>query len=320
MSSDAAPGQNSIGTRKRQNLVAIAELSTEQICDLIDQALMIKQDYKLGRRPPLLQGRILGMLFEKPSLRTRVSFEVGMYQLGGHAMYLSPQEVELGRRESVPDAARVLSRYVDAIVIRTFGHDRVQELARHASIPVINGLSDLEHPCQALADILTIREHRGTLPGVRLTYIGDGNNVCNSLALAATKLGLRMTIACPRGYEPPEAIVHMALEAAHHTGGQLHISHDPREAVRGADVVYTDVWTSMGQERESAQRRADFAGFQLNRALLNVAGDAVVMHCLPAHRGEEITDEVMESDDSIVFDQAENRVHAQKAVLCHLIR
>ncbi len=320
MSPDAALGQSSIETRKQHCLVAIAEMSTQQLHDLIDQALALKIDHKRGVRPALLQGRILGMLFEKPSLRTRVSFEVGMYQLGGHAMYLSPQEVELGRRESVPDAARVLSRYVDAIVIRTFGHERVLELARHASVPVINGLSDFEHPCQALADVLTIREQRGTLSGVRLTYIGDGNNVCNSLALAATKLGLRMTIACPRGYEPPDAIIQMAQDAADYTGGQLRILHDPREAVLGADVVYTDVWTSMGQERESAQRRADFAGFQLNRTLLDIAGDAVVMHCLPAHRGEEITDEVMESDDSIVFDQAENRVHAQKAVLCQLIR
>jgi ornithine carbamoyltransferase len=259
------------------------------------------------------------MLFERPSLRTRVSFEVGMHQLGGHAMYLAPEEVQLGKRETIPDAARVLSRMVDAIMIRTGGHERVVELARHASVPVINGLSEREHPCQALADVLTIREHRGAVSGLRLAYLGDGNNVCVSLMLAAARLGIRMTIASPPGYTPPPDAVESAARVAKRTGGRVEVTDDPRAAARGADVVYTDVWTSMGQERESAARRVAFAGYQVNAGLMKAAGDAVVMHCLPAHRGEEITDEVMESPNSIVFDQAENRVHAQKAVLCRLL-
>jgi len=242
-----------------------------------------------------------------------------MEHLGGHAMYLAPQEVELGQRESVPDVARVLSRYVDAIMLRTGAHERVTELARHATVPVINGLSAAEHPCQALADMLTIREHRGTLAGLRLAYVGDGNNVCASLTLAAARLGVKLMVATPPGYEPPESVVESAVETARRTGGSVEVVHDPRVAVRGADVVYTDVWTSMGQEHESADRRAAFAGFQVNAALMRSAGDAVVMHCLPAHRGEEITDDVIESPSSIVFDQAENRLHAQKAVLCRLL-
>jgi ornithine carbamoyltransferase len=242
-----------------------------------------------------------------------------MRQLGGNAMYLSPDEVGLGKRETIPDAARVLSRMVDVIMIRTGGHERVTELAMHASVPVINGLSEQEHPCQALADVLTIREHRGVVRNLRLAYLGDGNNVCVSLMAAAARLGIRMTVACPPGYTPPPDDVQAARQVARRTGGSVEITANPRDAVRGADVVYTDVWISMGQERESAERRAAFAGFQVNGGLMETAGDAVVMHCLPAHRGEEITDDVMESPSSIVFDQAENRIHAQKAVLCRLL-
>jgi ornithine carbamoyltransferase len=304
----------------RRHLLAIADLSIEELRALLDLAVDLKAAWRSGTAGKPLAGRILAMLFEKPSLRTRVSFEVAMHHLGGHAMYIAPQEVELGRRETVPDAARVLSRYVDAIVLRTFGHEHVVELAEHATVPVINGLSDREHPCQALADLLTVREHRGALGGLRLAWVGDGNNVCNSLMLAAAKTGMRAAIACPPAYRPNPEVVAAAQDAARLTGGEVTIHADPREAVRCADVVYTDVWISMGQERESAERRAAFAGFQVNAQLMRLAGDAVVMHCLPAHRGEEIAEEVLEGPDSIVWDQAENRVHAQKAVLHQLLR
>ncbi len=308
-----------MAARRQRHFLAIADLSIDELRDLLEFALELKRRWAAGEQDKPLKGRILAMVFERPSLRTRVSFEVGMEHLGGHAMYLAPQEVELGRRESVPDVARVLSRYVDAIMLRTGAHERVTELARHATVPVINGLSAAEHPCQALADMLTIREHRGALAGLRLAYVGDGNNVCASLTLAAARLGVKLTVATPPGYEPPESVVASAAETARRTGGSVDVVHDPRAAVRGADVVYTDVWTSMGQEHESADRRAAFAGFQVNAALMRSAGDAVVMHCLPAHRGEEITDDVIESPSSIVFDQAENRLHAQKAVLCRLL-
>lgn len=308
-----------MAARRQRHFLAIADLSIDELRDLLEFALELKRRWAAGEQDKPLKGRILAMVFERPSLRTRVSFEVGMEHLGGHAMYLAPQEVELGRRESVPDVARVLSRYVDAIMLRTGAHERVTELARHATVPVINGLSAAEHPCQALADMLTIREHRGALAGLRLAYVGDGNNVCASLTLAAARLGVKLTVATPPGYEPPESVVASAAETARRTGGSVDVVHDPRVAVRGADVVYTDVWTSMGQEHESADRRAAFAGFQVNAALMRSAGDAVVMHCLPAHRGEEITDDVIESPSSIVFDQAENRLHAQKAVLCRLL-
>lgn len=308
-----------MAARRQRHFLAIADLSIDELRDLLEFALELKRRWAAGEQDKPLKGRILAMVFERPSLRTRVSFEVGMEHLGGHAMYLAPQEVELGRRESVPDVARVLSRYVDAIMLRTGAHERVTELARHATVPVINGLSAAEHPCQALADMLTIREHRGALAGLRLAYVGDGNNVCASLTLAAARLGVKLTVATPPGYEPPDSVVASAAETARRTGGSVDVVHDPRAAVRGADVVYTDVWTSMGQEHESADRRAAFAGFQVNAALMRSAGDAVVMHCLPAHRGEEITDDVIESPSSIVFDQAENRLHAQKAVLCRLL-
>jgi ornithine carbamoyltransferase len=319
MSAEAAVDLARIGGRPQRHFLAIAHESPDDLRELIDLALRLKRERLTGTAERPLRGRVLAMLFEHPSLRTRVSFEVAMLHLGGTALYIGPDEVGLGKRESVADVARVLSRYVDAIVIRSSGHEKVEELARYATVPVINGLSPAEHPCQALADLLTIREHRGALKGVRLAYIGDGNNVCTSLMLGAAKLGLRVAVAAPNGYQPSPEVVARAREAAADAGGDVRVTADPREAVAGADVVYTDVWTSMGQERESAERRAAFAGFQVNKQLVERAGDAVVMHCLPAHRGEEISDEVIESEDSIIFDQAENRLHAQKAILHQLL-
>jgi ornithine carbamoyltransferase len=304
----------------RRHFLAIADLSIGEVRDLLDLAVELKAAWRNGEGGQPLNGRILAMLFEYPSLRTRVSFEVGMQQLGGHAMYIAPTEVMLGKREPVADAARVLSRYVDAIMLRTSGHERVTELAEHATVPVINGLSEAEHPCQALADLLTIREHRGALAGLRLAFVGDGNNVCNSLMLAAAKTGMRVAVATPPAYRPAAEYVEAARAAAASTGGEVALFTDPREAVRGADVIYAEVWVSMGMERESAERRTAFAGFQVNEALVELAGDAVVMHCLPAHRGEEISADVLEGPDSIVWDQAENRLHAQKAVLYELMR
>ena len=304
----------------RRHFLAIADLSIEELRDLLDLAVELKAAWRAGEGGQPLHGRILAMLFEYPSLRTRVSFEVGMQQLGGHAMYIAPTEVMLGKREPVADAARVLSRYVDAIMLRTSGHERVTELAEHATVPVINGLSEAEHPCQALADLLTVREHRGALAGLRLAFVGDGNNVCNSLMLAAAKTGMRVAVATPPAYRPAVQYVEAARAAAAATGGEVELFTDPREAVRAADVIYAEVWISMGMERESAERRTAFAGFQVNEALMELAGDAVVMHCLPAHRGEEISAEVLEGPDSIVWDQAENRLHAQKAVLYELMR
>jgi ornithine carbamoyltransferase len=304
----------------RRHFLAIADLSIEELRDLLDLAVELKAAWRMGEGGQPLHGRILAMLFEYPSLRTRVSFEVGMQQLGGHAMYIAPNEVMLGKREPVADAARVLSRYVDAIMLRTSGHERVTELAEHATVPVINGLSEAEHPCQALADLLTVREHRGALAGLRLAFVGDGNNVCNSLMLAAAKTGMRVAVATPPAYRPAAEYVEAARAAAAATGGEVDLFTDPREAVRAADVIYAEVWISMGMERESAERRTAFAGFQVNDALMELAGDAVVMHCLPAHRGEEISAEVLEGPDSIVWDQAENRLHAQKAVLYELMR
>jgi ornithine carbamoyltransferase len=303
-----------------RHFLAIADLSIGELRDLLDLAVDLKAAWRSGGGGKPLDGRILAMLFEYPSLRTRVSFEVGMQQLGGHAMYIAPSEVMLGKREPVADAARVLSRYVDGIMLRTAGHERVVDLAEHATVPVINGLSEAEHPCQALADLLTVREHRGALAGLRLAFVGDGNNVCNSLMLAAAKTGMNVNVATPPRYRPSAEYVQASREAAAKTGGAVALFTDPREAVRGADVVYAEVWISMGQERESAQRRTAFAGFQVNQALMELAGDAVVMHCLPAHRDEEISADVLEGPDSIVWDQAENRLHAQKAVLYELMR
>ena len=300
-----------------RHLLSISDLSREEAHYLLVEAARLKAELAdfPGRQREALPGATLAMVFEKPSLRTRASFDVGMFQLGGHAVYLSPGEIGLGSRESVADVARVLGRFCNAIMARVFEHKTVEELARYAGVPVINGLCDREHPCQALADLLTLREHKG-LKGCKLAYVGDGNNVCHSLILLCAKLGVSFSCASPQGYEPLREIVEAAQEDAAATGAMLQVLADPREAVAGADAVYTDVWTSMGQEEENAARHDVFPPYQLNEALLSHAKeDAIVLHDLPAHRGEEITAEILDGPRSRVFDQAENRLHAQKAVL-----
>ncbi len=287
---------------------------------LLDLAVRLKQELRAGGNPPLLRGKLLAMVFQKPSLRTRVSFDVAMRQLGGDALYLSPAEIGLGGRESVADVAHVLSRYVQAIMARTFAHEHILELAQNASVPVINGLSNYNHPCQGLADLLTILEHKGRLRGLRVAYIGDGFNVATSLFHGCALAGADFVIASPKGYDLKPTSIAPGQKIAAETGAHFTATHDPREAVAGADVVYTDTWTSMGQESEAIERRKVFADFQVNTDLLELAKpDAIVMHCLPAHRGEEITDEVMDGPQSVILDQAENRVHAQKAVLVSLL-
>ena len=295
----------------KKDLLTINDLSAAEINDIFSMAGELKQKRKAFGEP--LKGKTLGLIFEKPSNRTRVSFEVGMTELGGHAIYLGSYEIDLGKRESPKDVAKVLSRYLDCIVARTFSHKTVTELARYSSIPVINGLTDLQHPCQALSDIFTIKEKKG-LNNITMAYIGDGNNVLNSLLYICHKMGVRINIACPKGYEPkPDVLKDVA--------GSVRVFSLPGEAVKGVDVVYTDVWTSMGQEKEQRKRLKVFRKFQVNMELLRSAKkDAVVMHCLPAHRGQEITDEVMDSQTSIILDQAENRLHVQKAILIRLLK
>ena len=296
--------------------VSMDDLSPEEVLRVLDTATDLKRRAKAGDRPALLAGRVLAMIFEKPSLRTRVTFEVGMWELGGHAVYLAPQDVQLGARESVPDVARNLERWVGGIMARTFAHRTVQTLAEHARIPVINGLSDLEHPCQTLGDLLTIRERFGHLDGLRVAWVGDGNNVCHSLLLGAAKVGMHVAVATPARYAPDPAIVARAREIAPASGSRIEMGTDAKAAARGADVIYTDVWVSMGQEAEREAKIKVFSGYQVNGALTaQAAARAVVMHCLPAHRGEEITSEVLDGPQSIVFEQAENRLHAQKALL-----
>ena len=303
-----------------RDLVSAADLSADEIGVLFARAAVLKSEYALERRHanPPLERRTLAMLFQKPSLRTRVTFEAGMTQLGGHAIYLT-EGVVLGGRETVGDVARNLERFVDGIMARTGPHEVVAELAARASIPVINGLTIREHPCQALADMFTLHEHFGDLRGVVLAFVGDGNNVYHSLALMGATLGMEVRLAHPVGYGPNDRIVARAMEIAALSGGSLHFMDDPRAAVEGAAVVYTDAWTSMGQEAEAEERRDAFAPFQVNERLLAITSDALVMHCLPAHRGEEITSDVMDGPRSIIFDQSENRLHAQKALLVELL-
>jgi ornithine carbamoyltransferase len=296
-----------------RDVLSIAELSADEIDRILKVALSLKRD---GGGYDLLRGKTLALIFEKPSLRTRVSFDVAMQELGGHAIYLSQSEVGLGQREPVADIARVLSRYVDAIAARTYAHQTLLDLARHASVPVINALSDEEHPCQAMADILTILEKFGTLRGVRLAYIGDGFNVATSLAEAAALTGISFAIASPAGYSLPDATARLVREVAGRSGGRIDLYESPNEAVRGADVVYTDVWASMGQEDSYAQRKEAFSGYAVTTELMALAKPtAIFMHDLPAHRGEEVMADVLEGPQSVVFDQAENRLHAQKAIL-----
>lgn len=302
----------------KKDFVTIADWRTDELQEALDLALHLKREHRSGiGHQKVLRGKTLAMIFQKPSLRTRVSFEVGMTHLGGHALYLGPDDIKLGKRETTEDIALNLSRYVDGIMARVFGHDTVEELARYATMPVINGLSDLHHPCQALGDMLTIREKRGELCGTALTFIGDGNNVAHSLLEAATRFGLEFRIACPAGHEPNADIVRSARAA----GAKVEITHDPQVAAKGADVLYTDVWASMGQESEVADRRKTFQAFTVNVDLVAIANPGcLVMHCLPAHYGEEISYEASRLPNSVLFDQAENRLHAQKAVLALLLR
>ncbi|AJQ29167.1 ornithine carbamoyltransferase [Pelosinus baikalensis] len=303
-----------------KDLLSIHDLSTKEINDILDLAKTLKTQLKNGEQHHLLKGKTLGMIFQKASTRTRVSFEVGMWQLGGAALFLNANDMQIGRGEPVKDTARVLSRYVDGIMIRTFSHDEVIELAQFATIPVINALTDLMHPCQALTDIFTVLEHKGRLQGLKMVYIGDGNNMVNSLLQACAKVGMDISIATPKGYEPDAAIVAEALTVAAETGSKIVLCEDPLEAAKDADVLYTDVWASMGKEIEQEDRREVFVNYQINQNVMNVAKkDAIVLHCLPAHRGEEITEEVLESKQSVVFDQAENRLHVQKAIMVLLM-
>ncbi|MBI2859984.1 MAG: ornithine carbamoyltransferase [Chloroflexi bacterium] len=301
---------------RNKDLLSISDLSSKDITTLIADAM----DMKAQRRNKCLDGRALALLFEKPSLRTRVSFDMAMHQLGGHTIYLSPGEVGLGKREAVPDVARMLSRYVDIVAVRTFSHQTLEALARHATVPVINALSDLEHPCQALSDLLTIYERKGRLKEVTLAYVGDGNNVAQSLVLAAALAGMDFRIASPRNYGIQERILRLSRDYARDSGSEILCTEEPRQAVAGADVVYTDVWVSMGQEAEAECKQKAFAGYQVTEELLSLAReDAILMHPLPAHRGQEVTDVVLDSPQSIVFDQAENRMHLQKALLVKML-
>jgi ornithine carbamoyltransferase len=302
-----------------RHFLSIAELTPDDIHYLLELAFKLKEEWRQGGNKPVLRGKSLAMVFQKPSLRTRVSFEMGMVHLGGYALYLGPNEVKMSGRESVPDVARVLSGYVDGIMARVFDHEHIVQLATFSTVPVINGLSDYNHPAQALADLFTIQELRGRLQGLKLAYVGDGNNVARSLLFGAMKVGMHFAIASPPGYTLNEEDFDQG-EAFSVAGAQIEIVKDPTRAVTEADIIYTDVWTSMGQEEETAERLRVFPPYQINQALVNHAqADCLVMHCLPAHRGEEITDDIADGPNSALFHQAENRLHAQKAILVHLL-
>ncbi|MCI8335576.1 MAG: ornithine carbamoyltransferase [Peptococcaceae bacterium] len=300
-----------------KDFLALTDFSSEELLYMLDVADYLKAEKKAGRPIDVLKGKTLGMIFEKSSTRTRVSFETGMYYLGGYALFLSGNDSQIGRGEPIPDTARVLSRYLNGIMIRTFAHERVEELARYASIPVINGLTDLLHPCQVMADAQTIREHKGRLKGLKFAFIGDGNNMAHSLMNMGAKFGMEVAIACPSTHMPDKAIVDLAQQVAKENGGSVEICVDNiAAAAKNADILCTDAWTSMGQEEEKLQRQKDFAGYQINADLLKQAkDDALVMHCLPAYRGQEITEDVFEGPQSVIFDEAENRLYAQMAVM-----
>ncbi|MEA1962568.1 MAG: ornithine carbamoyltransferase [Bacillota bacterium] len=299
-----------------RDFLSLHDFSPEEIALMLEVALDLKQKQKAGIAHHVLAGKTLGMIFQKSSTRTRVAFEVGMYQLGGHALFLSPRDIQLGRGETVPDTALVLSRVLDGIMIRTFDHQEVMEMADWASIPIINGLTNLLHPTQVLADLMTITEHKGGLKGIKLAYIGDGNNMAHSLLFGGAKVGMDVTIAAPLGYQTNPEILAMAQQDALATGAKIQVVTNPFEAVAGADVLYTDVWASMGQEGEAEEKEKQFAQYQINSELLNAAQkDAIVLHCLPAKRGKEITKEVIDGPQSVVFDEAENRLHAHKAIM-----
>lgn len=302
------------------DFLSIAEHSNEQIQEILDLAISLKTEWQNGGNPPLLQNKVLAMIFQKPSLRTRVSFDMAMRHLGGDALYLSPSEIGLGKREAISDISRVISGYVDAVMARVFAHEHIVELAKWSSIPVINGLSDYNHPCQAMADAMTIMEKYGSLKGLNVSYIGDGNNVAVSLLYICVKLGANFTIAHPEDYGLPKSAVEIAAEIAQETGSRITQTNSPQDGVNKADVIYTDTWTSMGQEEEAKKRERVFPPYQVNQELVELANpDVIVLHCLPAHRGQEITNEVADGPHSMLFPQAHNRLHAQKAILVKLL-
>lgn len=305
---------------KGKDLLTLHDYSVEEVKLLLDEAARIKDLQKKGIPHPYLQGKTLAMIFQKSSTRTRVSFEVAMFQLGGHALFLSPRDIQMGRGESVADTAKALSRFVDGIMIRTFAQSEVEELAEHATVPVINGLTDLTHPCQILADLLTIKEHKGRLEGLKLAYVGDGNNIAHSLLYGCAKVGMHVSIASPEGYQPKAEVVELAQQDALLTGAHLEVITDPVLAVKDADVIVTDVWASMGQEEEQKVREKAFAAYQVNGTLCaHARKDFIFLHCLPAHRHEEVSAEIIDGPHSVVWDEAENRLHAQKAVLALLM-
>ena len=305
---------------KGRDFLTLKDFTRQEIEEMVNLGIDLKAKQKAGIPTPILEGKTLGMIFQKSSTRTRVSFEVGMYQLGGSALFLSTNDLQIGRGEPIKDTARVLSRYLDGIMIRTYSHADVEELAAYADIPVINGLTDDYHPTQVIADLITIQEHKGKLAGVKFAYVGDGNNMTHSLMIGCAKVGMDVTVACPDGYMPNPEVVALAQGYAAESGGSVTVMHDPKEAVKGVDVIYTDTWASMGQEAEKEIRKKAFAGYQVDDALMALAKpDAIFMHCLPAYRGMEVTDEVMESAQSVVFDEAENRLHAHKAIMASVM-
>ncbi|MGH9856373.1 MAG: ornithine carbamoyltransferase [Acidobacteriota bacterium] len=302
-----------------KHFLTLKDISPEQWKEIFELSVDVKKNPR--KYSQSLAGKTLGMIFQKSSTRTRVSFEVGMFQLGGHALFLSANDIQIGRGETIADTARVLSRMVDILMARVFGHNIVEDLARYGSIPVINGLSDFSHPCQGVADYFTLYERWGNLNGRKIAYIGDGNNVCHSLLFGSAALGMQMTVGAPEGYKPDQGVVDFSHTLAVKTGGSISIFTDPREAIRNADAVYTDVWASMGQEQEYKERKKIFADYQINGKLFALAKkDALFLHCLPAHRGDEVTDEVIDSPNSVVWDEAENRLHCQKAILLLLLK
>jgi len=299
-----------------KDLISISDLSVDYYDDILELAAKLKRMREKGIPHPYLEGKSLGMIFEKASTRTRISFDVGMNELGGHALYLNSKDTQLGRGETVPDTARVMSRFLHGVMMRTYKHQTIVDFAKYASIPVINALSDMEHPCQILADSLTLKEKFGDLHGLKIAWVGDGNNVCNSLIMCSVQTGMEISVATPKGYEPDPN----AIKFAKDNGGKIHLTNDPMEAVKDAHSIYTDTWISMGEEDIREKKLLDFKGFQVNKSLVNKAADDVlILHCLPAHRGEEITDDVIDSRKSGVWDEAENRLHAQKAVLVRLL-
>lgn len=305
---------------KGRDFLTLKDFTRQEIEEMVNLGIDLKAKQKAGIPTPILAGKTLGMIFQKSSTRTRVSFEVGMYQLGGSALFLSTNDLQIGRGEPIKDTARVLSRYLDGIMIRTYSHADVEELAEYADIPVINGLTDDYHPTQIIADLITIQEHKGKLEGIKFAYVGDGNNMTHSLMIGCAKVGMDVTVACPDGYMPNPEIVALAQGYAAESGGSVAVMHDPKEAVKGVDVVYTDTWASMGQEAEKEIRKKAFAGYQVDDAMMALAKpDAIFMHCLPAYRGMEVTDEVIESAQSVVFDEAENRLHAHKAIMASVM-